>query len=466
MTQTSTDPRREAARIIGRVLRDGAYANRLLHAVFQTEEWDPRDRGLLTELVYGVIRHLYTIDHALDQVIEKGLRSIDPAILNHLRVATYQILYLDRIAPHAVVSQAVRYIRQLRGQRVAGFANALLRNIQRNPERFVRIDPLLPLPETLSLVYSHPLWLVQRWLQRFGPEQTQQRLQTNNQSTPLVFRFHGPSSQRTDVLQKLHHMDVSAEPTTWSPHGIRIHGHLPLPLHRFLEEFPYRLVPQDEAAQLIVSWLDPQNHETILDTCAAPGGKTSHINLLAPLAQVTACDIHPHKIQLIQDLCQRLQIPSVLLHPAASTTESPQAIPGIQLLQQDASQPFHTTYDRILCDAPCSGLGILRKQPEIRYRRNEADIQERARFQEKLLHNLASAVRPGGILMYAVCTDTPEENEQVVEAFLQSHPEFTLCQECPHPSWEPLFHQGYLHTSPEHHNMDAFFAAKLQKQPT
>lgn len=471
MTQGNLDPRREAARILGRVLRDGAYANRLLHATFQTEPWDSRDRALLTELVYGVIRHLYPIDQALEQVAEKGLKSIDPAILNHLRVATYQLLYLDRMAPHAVLSQAVRYIRQQRGQRVGGFANALLRSIQRNPERFVRLDPLQSLPEGLALTYSHPAWLVQRWLQRFGPERTRLRLQTNNQSAPLVLRLHGPATDRDNALQALHRMNISAELTRWSPHGIRIMGSLPAPLHIFLQEFPYPLVPQDEAAQLVVSWFAPHNLETILDTCAAPGGKTSHIALLAPQSRITACDIHPHKIQLIHDICQRLHLPTVSTTLRVSSTFTPppesgrsdSSIPAIQLLQHDATLPFSTQYDRILCDAPCSGLGILRKQPEIRYRRSEDDIKQMAIGQQKLLHNLASALKPGGVLMYAVCTDTPEENEQVVDAFLLEHPEFTRIQECPDPTWADLFQDGYLKTSPEIHGMDAFFAAKFRK---
>ncbi|TNE51770.1 MAG: 16S rRNA (cytosine(967)-C(5))-methyltransferase RsmB [Deltaproteobacteria bacterium] len=454
------DPRREAARIVGRVLRDNAYANRMLNAVFQSEEWDSRDRALLTELVYGVIRHLYAIDHALDQVAQKGVSSIDPAILNHLRVAVYQLLFLDRIAPHAILDQAVRYVRQLRGQRVGGFVNALLRNIQRNPERYIRIDPLLQLPESLSLSFSHPQWLVERWLRRLGPEATRQRLAAHNMGSPLVFRVHGPKGSREEALAKLHEQDIKAEATRWSPEGVRILGSLPTSLHRFLAEFPLLLVPQDEAAQLVVQWLQPENDDLILDACAAPGGKTTHIASLAPEAQLVGCDIHPHKLSLIETLSQRLGITSTI-----TTEEDLAPQPGaIQLFPKNGTKPFAQSFDRILCDAPCSGLGILRKQPEIRYRRSVKEIEEMAAVQKQLLNNLSEALRPGGTLVYSVCTDTPEENEQVMDAFLQEHPEFHKVTSQEGLPWAALLQEdGSLRTSPEVHGMDAFYAVKLKK---
>lgn len=458
---TKPDPRREAARIVGRVIKDKAYANRLLNAAFQSEDWDARDRALLTELVYGVIRHLYSIDHALDQVAQKGVQSIDPAIVNHLRVAVYQLLYLDRVAPHAILNQAVRYVRQLRGQKVGGFVNALLRNIQRNPDRYVRIDPLLQLPESLSLSYSHPQWLVERWLARLGPDATRQRLAAHNMGSPLVFRVHGGGELRDKALQLLREKDIPAEATRWSPEGIRILGSLPMSLHHFLADFPYPLVPQDEAAQLVVQWLAPENQDSILDACAAPGGKTTHIAAIAPEAKMVACDIHPHKLPLIEELGQRLGI------EVQTTTEAelePKA-GSLQLFPKNATKPLEVQFDRILLDAPCTGLGILRKQPEIRYRRSVSEIEEMATVQSSLLENLSASLRPGGTLVYSVCTDTPEENEQVVDAFLAEHPEFEKVTHAQGLAWEELLQEdGSLRTSPEVHGMDAFYAVKLRKK--
>jgi 16S rRNA (cytosine967-C5)-methyltransferase len=230
-------------------------------------------------------------------------------------------------------------------------------------------------------------------------------------------------------------------------------------------------MPQDEAAQIISHWLQAEEGDQILDACAAPGGKTTHIAALSPKATITALDLHAHKLSLLQQLCHRLRIPvGYGTAPNPITDDDPHlgnsdTASYVRLMLADATQPLDAQYDRIICDAPCSGLGIIRKQPEIRYRRNQSDIQQCAKLQLQLLNNLARCLRSGGTLLYSVCTDTFEENEQIIEKFLCQNPSFRLDPAVPaQAAWGAMIgNDGFLRTSPEQHDLDAFFAARLTK---
>ncbi|MCK6511651.1 16S rRNA (cytosine(967)-C(5))-methyltransferase RsmB [Myxococcota bacterium] len=445
----SLNPRSAAAQILHRVLHEDAYAARLVDHALSKPGWDSRDQALLTEIVYGVLRRLLLLDRGIGRFASRGLDSIDPMTLQHLRIAVYQMLFLDRIPHHAILHEAVAAIQALRGPKIAGFANAVLRKIQSHLRDLHPPDPLLDLPGYLSISQSHPAWLIERYLQQLGPDRTEARLQAHNQPPALVLRVHAPWGSREDLLRVLQEHAIQATPTTFSPDGLRVESSSGPIIQKLFKELPQSFVIQDEAAQCIAHLLEPQPDERILDACAAPGGKTAHLASLAPHAQITAVDRHANKLHLVQEVCDRLHLSNV------------------RIRQADLTQPLpEDGFDRILCDAPCSGLGTLRKNPEIRYRRTLQDIQQLSQTQRKLLHQLALALKPNGRLIYAVCTDTPEECEETVQHFLQEHPEFSIETDPPShlPSIAPLLDaSGFFRTSPEQHQMDAFFAVRLRK---
>ncbi len=453
MPNNKLNPRREAAKLLHRILREGAFSNRVLDSTLKAQPWDERGRKLLTELLYGTLRHLYQIDRAIDLSTKKGIKSIKKSLLNHLRIATYQILFLERVPDYAAISEAIEIIKQQYGKRVGGFANAILQNIKRNREKYLSPPTDLPKWEALSAEYNYPTWLIKLWSERWGENQTIQRLKKLNTPAPLILRAHPNSESRERAIEKLKEMGISAEPTRWSHLGIKILSPLPKPLNAFLKEFPIPLFPQDEAAQIVVNWLDPKDEEEILDACAAPGGKTTQISILAPKSKITASDIHPKKLRLIEELFKRLNRPA-----------SP---PHLTLLPADAASfQYPKQYDKILCDAPCSSLGIIRKQPEVRYRRTLREIHNLSELQFSILENLIKYLKPGGTLLYSVCTDTPEENELLIERLLTKYPQLELFPDTPKdsPLSELIDQNGYLRTTPEKHDLDAFFAAKIRKK--
>jgi 16S rRNA (cytosine967-C5)-methyltransferase len=439
------NPRKEAVRLLDRTFEDDGYANRLLDASLSRFDGNPQDKGLLTELFYGVLRHLYLVDEILDRQASRGVRSIDDKILNILRIAVYQLVFLDRIPPHAAVSEAVKHVRKARGQRVAGFVNGLLRSLVRSQERGTFSLPEGDDSETLSLLTSHPLWLTERLVDRLGPELARERLEAHNQPPLLTLRAHRGWGSREKLMQLLEKEGFSVEATTFAADGLHVLSQGGRVLQFLTRHHPSSFVVQDEAAQLMAEWLAPKDGEVVLDSCAAPGSKTTHIAGLAPGASVIGQDIYKHKLKLIDKSCRRLG-----LHNITS-----------RLL--DAREESGEQFDRILCDAPCSGLGTLRRHPEIRYRREPEDLPHFARLQTEMLHSLAKQLKPGGVLLYSVCTDTVEENEKVVEKFLETHPDWTLDRSIPE-HWTPLLSdEGWLRTSPGENEMDAFFAARLIK---
>ncbi len=452
MSRSEFNPRAKAAELLHRILKEGAFSNRLLDGTLKKGHWDEKARRLLTELTYGCLRKLYVLDRAIDRAAKKGIKSIKLRLLNHLRVATYQILFLDKIPNYAAIHEAVEIIKAIYGPKVGGFSNALLKKIAQNPPYYSEIPSDLPPAELLSLKYSHPRWLVEMWLERWGFERTERRLSIHNTPAPLTLRVQPDPSAREVALRELEKLSIEAEPTRWSPFGINILSPLPTSIERFLKDFPVRMFPQDEGAQLVVLWMDPSDGDEVLDACAAPGGKTTLIAILAPGAFITASDIHPKKIQLIEKLFRRLGLP----------TDGGR----LNLRAENATLPLGKEYDKILCDAPCSSLGIIRRQPEVRYRRTSEELRNIAQIQFLLVKNLLSHLKPGGSLVYSVCTDTPEENELLVERVLGEVSGVKLDPAVPDrfPELSELIDgDGFLRTFPEEHGADAFFAAKFRR---
>ncbi len=448
----SSDPRRAAYHILHQV-EGGAYADLALDALLRGGDLtDSRDQRLCTELVYGVLRQRGRLDYALARFCSRPLAKLEPAVLHLLRLGAYQILCLDRIPAHAAVHATVELTRQLGLQRATGLVNGILRNLVRQLESLawpeLEQDPLAHLVHAQSL----PRWLAERWLRRYGSDEAAALGRGMLDQAPTTLRVNTLKTTRETYLDALAEAGHEALPTHFAPDGVIIRQRADQPLPGDAEGL-YQI--QDEASQLIAHLLQPQPRETILDACAAPGGKTTHIAALAENgAQIQAIDLHPHRLKLLQSGARRLGCTGITARPW-DLSRRPDFLSA-------------ESCDRVLVDAPCSGLGVLRRNPELRWRRRPDDLHRLARLQQALLANLATLVRPDGVLLYSVCTITPEETEQVVDAFLAAHPQFIRedLRDTAPAAWNVLFDEtGALRTLPHRHaGMDGFYAVRMRRK--
>lgn len=449
-TKPPSDARQLALEILLRV-DEGAYADLALDAAFiRLPRLDPRDRGLTTELVYGILRHQGRLDFALSRFCKQSFAKIETRLAIILRIGAYQVLQLERIPDSAAVNTAVELTRRIGLERATGFINGILRALIRERDTIPWPDPETEPLKHLVQSLSIPEWLAQRWLRELGAPEALALASALLDAAPFTLRVNSPRISRELLLDAFRAAGHEACPCHFSPDGVillnRGEGALP-----GLEEGWFQ--PQDEASQLISRLLAPQAEERLLDACSAPGGKTTHLaTLTGNRASILAMDLHPQRLRLVESGAKRLGCSGIETKDWDLTRSPKFLAPG--------------SFDRILLDAPCSGLGVLRRNPEIRWRRSAADILELAGRQQQILHNLAPLVRPGGTLLYSVCTRTPEETTTMVETFLQTFPGFQ-CDDLrsAFPQWRELFDtDGALCTAPHRHDgMDAFYAVRFKR---
>lgn len=430
--------------ILLRVDTGGAYAGILLRHMPPAVE--PRERALATELVLGALRWQGRIDHALAQVCDRPIAAVDPPLRAALRLGAHQILHLDRIPAAAAVNESVRLARRAAGRGGGGFVNAVLRRLCREPLRWPgpEADPAVRLAVSLS----HPEWLVRRWLTRFGEDETESLLRANNRPAPLSLRLNPRRATLGDLRDRLATAGIATDPARFAPGALRAVGGYPAGTKPFKDGWFYL---QDEASQLVAAMLPAAPGGKIADLCAAPGGKA--IEIASREAWVLASDRAWGRLGLVRANAARLQLR------------------GLRFLVQDAGRPAlrPASFDGVLVDAPCSGTGILRRQPEIRWRRRESDLARLAAEQAAILRAGASLVRPGGALLYSVCSLEPEEGEEVARAFLAERPEFRAEAPPPPPAGpeDELLAAGppgpHLRTLPQRHDLDGFFAILLRR---
>lgn len=478
-----TSVRGLASEILLKVDIQKAYADILLDQRIKTQRLQERDRALLTELVYGTLRWRGAIDAQLSPHLRRPLAETDSFIRNLLRVTLYQLLFLDKIPDYAAVNEAVQLAKKHGGGKVAGFVNGALRNFLRRNSETVTPQVTDDSIAVLAVEYSHPEWLVERWLDYFGLEAAKALMRANNERSPLVLRVNTLKSDRRALLDLLERNGVTAIATQWSPEGVWVQSGSAVDGLPGFHQGLFQV--QGEASQLVTHLLAPQPGERVLDACAAPGGKTTHIaELMKDAGEVTALDISARGIEKIRDNATRLGLTS------------------IRALRSDASREVAGSYvgyfDRVLVDAPCSGLGTLRSHPEIKWHRSSSDIERLGRLQEKILDRVALCLKPGGVLVYSTCTLTPDENEQVVDSFLKTQKEFELQDAAGYlpeqakwsPTGEPMAFSSspvgrnperepratagarversmvlgnYFMALPHCHNTDGFFAARMRK---
>ncbi len=437
-----TDKVRERALSILQSAERGSFVDPLIDGA--RKEFDPRDNAFILELVYGVLRNRALLDWTLDCFSERPVARTDAWTRNILRLGAYQLIHLDRVPASAAVNTATELAKRHGGK--SGYVNGLLRTIGRNKNS-------LPLPATdspllrLSTIYSHPAWLVRRWMDRFGIETAEEVLRNNNRHAPLVIRTNALKGTREELLSFLDAQGAAVRPSSCSPCGIEVlssPGITTLPAYQ-----DGWFMVQDEAAQLVALMLSPQKGESVLDACAAPGGKATHLaEQMGNKGSVVALESDRRRIGKIRENGERLGI----------------AI--ISSVQGDAASYREGTYDKILIDAPCSGLGVLRRHPDGRWTKSEESIIQRAKLQKKILENCAKLLNPGGVLVYATCTTEPDENEDVVRWFLGRNAAFAV--DDPRP-FLPVTARAlvgtdlFFRTFPTEPAMDGFFTARLIK---
>lgn len=437
----------------------GGYADALLGQALRTGTLSRRDHALVTRLVYGTLAWQGYLDHIVAAFSGRPLQQLDPPVRAVLRLALFQTCVLTRIPDFAAVNTAVHLAKRFRGGSAVSFVNAVLR-------RAVAGWRAVPFPSEdddpighLATRFSHPHWLVERWLADYGADETAALLRANNEAAPTVLRVNRLKNEPAALLARLHASDCSAVPTAYSPVGLRLDAGTALDALPGHAEGCF--TAQGEASQLVGFLVDPRPGERVLDACAAPGGKTTHLaELMNDQGTVVALDPHPRGVERIRRAAQRLGLSIVEAHVADATTWVP---------DQAAAGSPHGCFDRVLVDAPCSGLGTLRQHPEVKWRRSPVDIGDLAHLQQQLLQRMAGLVRPGGILVYATCTLSAAENEDVLAAFLQRQPAFQVDDArsvLPVSAQTLVGGDGVLRTFPHRHDVDGFFAVRLKRHHT
>lgn len=422
----------------------GAYSNLMLNQLFQQQaELDPRDRGLITELVYGTLQQQKFLDFHLQPFVKQHLNKLEHWVKQLLRLSIYQFMFLDRIPHHAVVHEAVE-IAKRRGHRgTTGLVNGVLRNFLRSPR--VSVDSIPDPVERLAVKTSHPTWLVRRFVKQWGMETAKNILEANNKPAPLTIRVNLLKTSREEVMEKLLDAGFKVEITTHSPVGLIIQSagnNLGSLTETELYQQGYFTI-QDESSMLVAPLLAPQKGMKVLDACSAPGGKTTHIaELMGNQGYILAVDLHAHKQRLIEAASKRLGISII-----ETKTLDARRLPD-WFSQQGKNQPL---FDRILLDAPCTGFGVIRRKPDLKWKKQERDIAQIKEVQYELLTQVSKLLKVGGQLVYSTCTIEKEENDQQIARFLEEHPQF-ICLE--NSTQQILPHQF---------GSDGFFMTKLQK---
>ncbi|MGD9852057.1 MAG: 16S rRNA (cytosine(967)-C(5))-methyltransferase RsmB [Nitrospirales bacterium] len=457
--------RKIAWKVLQTIYRNQAFADDAFDAIVLKEiSLSSQDRALAFELVYGVLRHAFTLDWRLDQLSRKPMARLPLNVATTLRVAAYQLLYLDRIPESAAVNEAVKLIRSQPGHDWGGLVNAILRNLIRQPPP--------PLPHTgtepvqaLSLQYSCPTWMVERWIKAFGLDHAREICRQTLDIPPVTLRTNTLRCTRQTLLDRLQAEGMTAHATIVSPLGIALEkcGN-PGALAVVQEGWCYI---EDEAAQLIPPLLHPQPGERILDACAAPGGKTTHLaQLMGNHGCVIALDRQQERLDRLNANCRRLGVGIVQAHPCDVILDKPQIHENVYRPHSVPPPIFEKPFDRILVDAPCSGLGTLRRHPEGKLWKDPTIIYQSRVTQSQILDRVSNLLRPGGILVYSACSVEPEETTGVVSDFCHHHPEFrqeSLATWVPAGGHDLLNHTGQLWTAGNLHNMDGFFACRFIK---
>jgi len=448
-----------ARRWAHRILRDVHTTNKTLGAGLEEARKhliDPRDRTLTRAIAAGTLRQRGVIDYLLSQVSSRPIEAIDPVVLDLLRAAVFQCHFLDRVPIHAAVNDAVELSREVAGTGADKFINGVLRALIRchksirlptPPDALNTDQNHLVALEFLSTTLSHPKWLVERWLNRHGFEAAKKWALFNNEPSPVTIHTNRLLGNRKDLSQRLAAQQVLTRKARWCPDALTVTGGAPPFETSSAKEG--QLLLQDEAAQLVTKLVPTTANSRILDLCASPGNKTVGVSgAMCDQGLIVATDLRTPRIDVLQSTIVRCKTKNV------------------RLVRLDAAEPlpFPQIFDSVLVDVPCSGLGTLRSNPDIKWRYAPNELISLSQRQVKIISNAASVIRPGGFLVYTTCSSEPEENEHVVRRFLGEHSDFSVTR----PT-DPILacfinDRHHFKTFPFRHNLQAFFGVVMQRQ--
>lgn len=441
--------RSAALKALLRVEKEDAYSNLVLDSVLESSGLDSRDQALATTIFYGVLEHQITLDYILGAYSRTPVKKLSPVVLEILRIGLYQLKYLEKIPPSAAVNECVALAKKNGEFRAAGFVNAVLRSFLRNPEKARLPDKNREPLRYRSVLYSCPEALVEFWQKQYGTEIADKILEGSSAKPDFFIRVNNIRISEQELLERLQAEGIEAEPVPWLEGALRVVKNA-AGLKQFSGYREGLFHVQDLASQICCHVLDPQPGERIADVCAAPGGKTFTIaERMENRGEVISCDVYPQRTQLIASGAQRLGLTAV--HTQTRDAANPQGnLPAM---------------NRVLCDVPCSGLGVIRRKPEIRYK-FPLTIDSLPDLQYRILCKSAALVADGGVLVYSTCTLNPAENSAVAERFLREQEGFEplalrLPDNIVHVVDEPEYQLTLI---PELHGPDGFFIAAFQKR--
>ena len=421
-----------ATRIVHEVTSNGAWANVALAQTLRREKFSDIDRKFCTELVYGTVKAGASLDWKISAYVNRPLSKVDAKVLNVLRVAMYQIFFLDRVPNSAAVNESTELAKKFCGLGAAKFVNGVLRSAVREPSKsnFPTGDEI----ESIALRTFHPAWLVKLFADEFGLDATKKLLAFDNTEPPLCLRVNLLKTTRDKILDALKNFGVQAQPSTFAPEGIICRGHGALDKFQPLRDGLCQV--QDESSMTAAHLLDPTAGDFVIDCCAAPGGKSTHIaELMQNRGRIVAADIYDTKLEHVKQNADRLGI--TIIEPTLTDA-------------RELGDKFPDCADKVLVDAPCSGLGVLRRKADMRWKKNPAELDALPALQEEILSSAARTLKCGGTLVYSTCTILRRENQSVVEKFLSTHADFDLVE-------MKIFLPNVTKT-------DGFFAAKLLRR--
>lgn len=428
--------------------KNQSYSNLLLNQMIQKHDMNRKDIGLLTEIVYGTIQRRDTLEFYITPFLKKPTK-IQLWVRILLRLSLYQMVYLDRVPERAAIHEAVEIAKKRGHKGISGMVNGVLRSIQR--QGLPSLETIKDDAERISIQTSHPLWLVKKWIDQYGKDETVKMCEINVTPPPVTARVNTNEITIEELILQLKEDGMDTEKGILSPDAITIAGGNLAHTNAFKEGL---VTVQDESSMLVGRALDIQKGQSILDSCAAPGGKTTHIaERLNGTGKVISIDLHPHKVKLIEEQVSRLKLTNVETRVCDS---------------RKLSSFFNdNSFDRILVDAPCTGFGVLRRKPDIKYSKQEKDIKNLAATQIEILQSVAPLLKDGGLLVYSTCTIDQEENVEVVERFLNDNPEFTLdpiLSTLLPDKLQPFIKEGQVQILPHYFGTDGFYIATIRKQ--
>ncbi len=433
-----------AVKILNRVERSDAYLERLLDNEMRNSELVGPDKALLYEIVHGVVRWMGRLDWVLNGFYKGQFSKAIPNLKNGLRVALYQILFLDRVPDHASVNEAVEFVKKLQGQKPADLTNAILRNIIRSKNAIRYPDPVEDLIGYLSAYYSHPSWMVKRYVARFGREETEKLLQVNNEKPYLTLRINLLKTNIEDFRKLLDSVGLKYTNGKYFQEFVQLQNLTNITAWEYFGKGYFNI--QDESTGLACHLLGVSENMSVLDLCSAPGGKTAYITvMIKDKGDVVAIDKFESRLKLVKQNLDRLGIKSV------------------KTIAMDALDYQGDKFDRVLADVPCTGTGTLSKKPDIKWKKDIFDLRRMNELQYKLICKAAEMIKPGGAFVYSTCSIEPEENFEIVKKFLDNHPDYKLDRAADNFSKDLVDENGCIQTYPHIHQMDGAFAARIIK---